>query len=94
MFILHIEHPVPSYEGWKKAFDSDPLDRKKSGVRSYRILRPVDDPDYVLIELEFEELEAAQSMHQALKQLWNKVEGTVMTNPRSRITRAAESVRY
>ena len=28
MYILQIEHPVPNYEGWKKAFDSDPVNRK------------------------------------------------------------------
>jgi len=25
MYILRIEHPVPDYDGWKKAFDSDPV---------------------------------------------------------------------
>lgn len=33
MLILQIEHKVPNYEGWKKAFDSDPISRKKSGVK-------------------------------------------------------------
>lgn len=32
MTILRIEHGVPSFEGWKKAFDSDPVNRKKMGV--------------------------------------------------------------
>jgi hypothetical protein len=35
MAILRIEHRVPSYESWKQAFDSDPVDRKGSGVRRY-----------------------------------------------------------
>jgi hypothetical protein len=39
---------------WKAAFDSDPVGREKSGVRRYRVLRPVDDPNYVMIELEFD----------------------------------------
>jgi hypothetical protein len=33
MYILRIEHPVPDFEGWKTAFDSDPVGREKSGVR-------------------------------------------------------------
>ncbi len=37
MYILQIEHPVPNYEGWKKAFENDPIDRKGSGVTHYRI---------------------------------------------------------
>lgn len=51
MIILQIEHPVPSFEEWKRAFDSDPVDRQRSGVRRYRILRPVDDPNFVVIDL-------------------------------------------
>jgi hypothetical protein len=30
MHMLRIEHPVASYEGWKRAFDSDPVGREKS----------------------------------------------------------------
>jgi len=33
MHILRIEHPVPNFDAWKKAFDSDPLGREQSGVR-------------------------------------------------------------
>ena len=36
--ILHIEHSVPDFGGWRKTFDSDPLGREKSGVRRYRVL--------------------------------------------------------
>jgi hypothetical protein len=39
MVILRIEHRVSNYGGWKQAFDSDPVDRKGSGVRRYQILR-------------------------------------------------------
>ncbi len=46
MHILRIEHPVPDYDAWKEAFDSDPIGREPSGVRRYRILRPNDDPNY------------------------------------------------
>ena len=27
MHILRIEHPVPDYDAWKEAFDSDPISR-------------------------------------------------------------------
>ena len=49
MIILRIEHKVENYEKWKKTFDSDPINRKQSGVRRYRIFRPIDDPTYRLI---------------------------------------------
>ena len=31
MYILRIEHPVPDYDAWKAAFDSDPIGRERSG---------------------------------------------------------------
>lgn len=85
MIVLQIEHPVPNFEGWKKAFDSDPIDRKKSGVRRYRIYQPVDNSNYVIVDLEFENLEQAERTLSALKDLWGQVEGKIMMNPKSRI---------
>ena len=85
MTILQIEHHVSNYNGWKKAFDNDPIDRKRSGVRHYRVYRLSDDPNYVVIDLEFETVDNAQLSLNALKNLWSKVEGTVMINPKTRI---------
>ena len=45
MTILRIEHRIQNFDGWKKAFDGDPIDRKKSGVKRYRVCRPADDPE-------------------------------------------------
>jgi hypothetical protein len=94
MIILQIEHPVPDFDGWKKAFDSDPLNRKKSGVKSYRIFRPIGNPKYVIIELEFDNLKDAEAMHEALKKLWVRVDGKVMMSPQSKIIESVESIEY
>ena len=94
MPILQIEHNVPNHDGWKKAFDSDPIDRKKSGVKRYRIYRPIEDSNYVVIDLEFENLHDAQSTLAKLRNLWNRVEGTVMVNPQARILDIVESFEY
>jgi hypothetical protein len=94
MYILRIEHPVPNYEGWKKAFDSDPVGREKSGVRRYRILRLVDDPNYVMIDLEFDTVSQAEALLAAMRVVWGRVEGTIMMNPQSRIVEAVESKEY
>jgi ribose 5-phosphate isomerase len=94
MVILQIEHLVPDFTGWKKAFDSDPLNRKQSGVRSYRIFRATDNPNYIIIELEFDNLQEAEKMHENLKQLWPRVEGKIMMNPQSRIIETIESIEY
>ncbi|HTQ64049.1 MAG TPA: hypothetical protein VMI12_04590 [Puia sp.] len=92
MIILQIEHKVPSFEGWKKAFDSDPVGRKKSGVRRYQIFSPADDPNYVIIDLYFDNNDDAAKMLTSLNILWGKVAGTVMTGPKARILNIVESV--
>ena len=92
MYILRIEHPVPSYTGWKQAFDSDPVGRKKMGVRRYRILRPVDNPNYVMIDLEFDTASQAEALLAAMRVVWGRVEGTIITSPQSRIVEAVETV--
>jgi hypothetical protein len=91
MYILRIEHPVMDYEGWKKAFDSDPVDRKKAGVRRYRILRPVDDQKFVMIDLEFDTRSQAEALLDGLHQVWSRVDGQIMMNPRARIVEVAET---
>jgi len=90
LHILRIEHSVPNFEGWKKVFDSDPVDRKKSGVRRYRISRPVDDPNFVTVDLEFETVKQAEALLAALRAVWGRVEGKVMTNPKTRILEMVE----
>jgi len=94
MYVLKIEHPVPNFEGWKQAFESDPVGREKSGVRRYRILRDVEDRNFVTIELEFDTREEAQSLLDAMRGVWSRVEGSVMTNPVSRISEAVDAREY
>ena len=94
MTILHIEHPVPDYHGWKKAFDSDPVGREKSGVRRYQILRPINDPNFVMIDLEFDTPGQAEALLAAMRAVWSRVEGTIMTNPQARIVEAVEIKEY
>ncbi|HEY6750830.1 MAG TPA: hypothetical protein VI027_05855 [Rubrobacteraceae bacterium] len=66
MYTLRIEHPVPDYDAWKASFDSDPIGRERSGVRRYRVLRATDDPNYVMIDLEFDSASEAEAVKAAL----------------------------
>ena len=75
-----------------KNYDSDLLKRKQSGVRRYHIFRTIDKPNFVIIEFELDNLQNAETMHEALKKLWNRVEGKVMMSPQSRIVEAVESI--
>lgn len=94
MIVLQIEHKVPNFEGWKKAFESDPIDRKKSGVKNYRIFRPTGDSNYVIIEMEFGSLSEAEAALESLRKLWQQVEGKVMFNPQTRILEVIETRNY
>jgi len=94
MITLHIEHKVSNYDGWKQVFDSNPINRKKSGVRSYRIFRPVDDPNYVLIDLEFDNLNDSETVLTALNKLWSNVDGKIIFNPQARILNVEETKKY
>jgi hypothetical protein len=94
MPILQIEHKVPNFDGWKKAFDSDPIGRKISGVRRYRIFRPTDDPNYVIVGLEFDTLQEAEATLAALRKLWIEAEGKVMVDPQTRMLDIVESIEY
>ena len=71
MLILHIEHRVGDFETWKRrGFDADPVGRPRAGVRRYRITRSTDDPNYVMVDLEFDSPGEAESMRAALLKLW------------------------
>jgi len=94
MYMLRIEHPVANFDGWKQAFDSDPVSREKSGVRRYQILRPIDNPNYVMIDLEFDTAGQAEALLAAMRVVWGRVEGTVMTNPKAQIVEAMETKVY
>ncbi len=54
MATLQVEHAISDFGVWKTAFEADPVRRKESGVRRYRVFRPVDDSRYVKIDLDFD----------------------------------------
>ena len=94
MYILRIEHPITNYEGWKKAFDSDPVGRQNSGVLQYRVLRPIDDANYIMIDLEFDTASQAEALLADMRTVWARVEGKIMMNPQVRIVEVTETKKY
>ena len=90
MIILRIEHPVPDYNAWKVAFDNDPVDRKGSGVKRYSIFQPLEDPHYVIIDLEFDTAEEAKGLLNKLHNLWKAVEGKIIFNPKATILKSMD----
>lgn len=95
MAILQIEHGVRDYDAWKQAFDSDPVGRERGGVRRYRILRPTEDPNYVMVDLEFDSATEAEAFGVALRNLWSRAGSDLgLESPRARIVEAVETKEY
>ncbi len=96
MIVVQLEHPIRDFETWKRAFDSDPIHREASGVRSYQIFRPTDDPNYVAVDLHFDRATDAQAFKAALEELWTSPQAAPALGgtPRVRLVELAESGSY
>jgi hypothetical protein len=90
MTIVRIEHSVANFERWKQAFDGDPADRRGAGVRRYQILRLHDDPNYVMIDLEFNSVGEAETFLSTMERVWGGPAKGVIQNPRARIAERVE----
>jgi hypothetical protein len=68
---LHIQHPITDFDTWTSAFNRFADARRMAGVQAQRILRPVDDPRFVVIDLDFDTTAEAQSFRSFLTtQVW------------------------
>lgn len=92
MTLLRIQHPVEDFERWKAAFDSDPLDRRGSGVRSYAVHRGVDRPDDAIIDLEFATVDEARAMLTRLEAMWASAPAGITGPPQTWLLETVERV--
>jgi len=68
---LHIEHAITDFATWKAAFDRFAERRTQAGVLAEHVKQPVDDPRYVVIDLDFPTTEAAAGFLRFLEtQVW------------------------
>ena len=81
MATIRMQHQVADFDAWKRLFDSDPLDRPGSGVRSYRISRPVGDDQTVIVDLDFDSPEEATTFKGRLEALWQFLAQGIDTMP-------------
>lgn len=103
MCTLNIEHRIGNFATWKAAFDRDPAKRARAGVRRYRVLRPAHDPDYVIIDLDFDTSDEARAFLATMQRVWGNSElspglslesGAERATPRARILEQVASVQY
>lgn len=94
MTTLHIEHPIADFDQWKAAFDRFGPARERSGVLAHRVYRPLDDPRYVLIDLDFAAPGEARSFLEFLREkVWASPENSpaLAGPPTTRLVNLAES---
>ena len=57
---LHIEHPISDLGTWLGAFNQFADARSKAGVTAQRVHQPVDDDNYIVVQLDFDTVDAAE----------------------------------
>ena len=55
---------------------------------------PINDPNYAMVDLEFDSTRVTEAFLATLRELWGRVAGTVRTNPRVQIVETVESKEY
>jgi hypothetical protein len=93
---LRIEHQIHDFDSWKVVFDRDPASRRKSGVRHYQDSRPVDDPSYVIIDLDFDIEHEAEVFVTAMREVWKSPQAApaLLGSPQARIVKEVESKEF
>jgi hypothetical protein len=66
MALLLIEYRVPDFDGWKEVFDRDPMDRGGHGVTQHWLYQDADDPNHVMLSMEFPSTRNAKAFLDAL----------------------------
>lgn len=96
MPVVQIEHPIRDFASWKAAFDADPARREASGVRRYQIYRPINDPNFIAVDLEFDTRAEAESFQIALERVWTSPQALAALGgtPRSRVVDVVEEKEY
>jgi len=95
MATLHIEHPITDFTVWKAAFDGFAEARRAAGVRAERVQRPVTDPAYVVVDLDFDNPDAAQRFLDFLRSaVWSSRDASpaLAGTPRTAILEPQHSV--
>ena len=75
MVTLHIEHAITDYPTWRGAFDRFAPARRDAGVLAARVSQPLDDPSYIVVDLDFATVGEAESFRRFLEErVWSDAE--------------------
>ncbi|CAN5424959.1 hypothetical protein BH18ACT1_BH18ACT1_05140 [soil metagenome] len=90
MTTVHIEHAITDLGTWRTAFGRAAGLREQHGVRSYEVRQPVDDPAYVVIDLTFDDVPAAEGFLVELRTIWRTAPALVGA-PQARILESVDA---
>lgn len=93
MPVLHIEHEISELAVWLDAFKKLAPAREAAGVTRTEVYQPADDPNYIVINLSFENLDAATKFREFLiGQIWSSPDSApaLMGLPTARVLEEVE----
>jgi len=90
---LHAEFTVGDYGQWKTMFENDPAGRQAGGVRSYQISRGVQDPDHVLLDMDFDDAATASAFLERLRPVWASAPAGAIQSPTGIVVESQDVVR-
>jgi hypothetical protein len=70
MAMLLIDYRVVDFAGWKAVFDQDPMGRKPHGVTRHWLYRDAEDPNHLMLSLEFPSADQAKTFRNLLQPVW------------------------
>jgi len=74
---LHIEHSITDLSTWLAAFNRFQEARAKAGVRSVRVHQPVEDDQYIYVDLDFDTFDEAAAFKRFLEtNVWSSTEAS------------------
>jgi hypothetical protein len=72
---LHIEHAITDVNTWLQTFNAYTDARRRGGVLNECVSQPVGDPRYIVIDLTFESVSAAEDFRSFLvERVWSSSE--------------------
>jgi hypothetical protein len=94
MATLHIEHPITDLETWLGAFGRFAEARTRAGVKAQRVHQPIDDENYIYVELDFDNFEHAAAFKDFLETtVWSSPDASPGLGgaPRARVLTEVET---
>jgi hypothetical protein len=70
MPMLLIEYRVQDVVGWRVIFDQDPMGRARHGVTRHWLYQDCEDPNHIMVGLEFPSVDEAKRFRKALQPVW------------------------